>query len=82
LCPDCNGAHAGDVIHLVNKLPLKAVLPILGAMLYGASPLDLIPDLIPVLGLVDDAFVVPLLLLIGVIHLRNAKVKAKIPVRR
>lgn len=35
------------------------------ALVYGASPIDLIPDLIPVLGWLDDAAIVPLLLIVA-----------------
>ncbi|CAN5627914.1 hypothetical protein BH11ARM2_BH11ARM2_05490 [soil metagenome] len=41
---------------------LKTIVPLVGALLYGASPLDLIPDVIPLIGWIDDAFIVPLLL--------------------
>jgi uncharacterized membrane protein YkvA (DUF1232 family) len=34
-------------------------------LLYGVSPIDLIPDLIPLLGFVDDAAIVPLMLIIA-----------------
>ena len=34
--------------------PVGAQLAIVGALLYGASPLDLIPDVIPLLGELDD----------------------------
>jgi uncharacterized membrane protein YkvA (DUF1232 family) len=34
-------------------------------LLYGVSPIDLIPDLIPLLGLVDDAAIVPLMLILA-----------------
>ncbi len=33
-------------------------IPLLIALLYGASPIDLIPDLIPLLGWSDDAVVI------------------------
>ena len=49
-----------------NLTPVK-YLPAVGAWmvqaLYTASPIDLIPDIIPVLGLIDDFF--GLLLVIG-----------------
>ncbi len=44
------------------SFPLKAAL--LGVLAYVASPIDLIPDFIPVLGLVDD-----LLILIAAIEM-------------
>ncbi len=44
----------------VNKtyphLPWRTAVAILGGFLYLASPLDIIPDFLPVLGLLDDAF--------------------------
>ncbi len=36
---------------------LRAFFPLLVALFYGASPLDLIPDFIPILGLSDDVAV-------------------------
>ena len=36
---------------------LKAFLAVALAFFYGASPIDLIPDLIPLLGFTDDAVV-------------------------
>lgn len=38
-----------------------AIWPIVAALLYGVSPIDLIPDIIPLLGLADDAAVGTLL---------------------
>jgi uncharacterized membrane protein YkvA (DUF1232 family) len=38
-------------------VPLDSLLVIVGAVIYLVSPFDLIPDSIPVLGLVDDASV-------------------------
>lgn len=40
-------------------------MPLVGALLYGASPIDLIPDIVPLLGIVDDAVIVPTLLLLS-----------------
>lgn len=44
---------------------LKAIVPLTGALLYGVSPLDLIPDVLPLIGWADDAIIVPLLLLMA-----------------
>lgn len=41
-----------------RRIPWKALVTILGAVLYFVNPLDLVPDFIPVLGYVDDAAVV------------------------
>jgi uncharacterized membrane protein YkvA (DUF1232 family) len=38
-------------------VPLDSLLMVVGAVIYLVSPFDLIPDSIPVLGLVDDASV-------------------------
>lgn len=41
-----------------REVPWNTVASAIGALFYIANVLDLIPDLIPVLGLVDDAAVV------------------------
>jgi uncharacterized membrane protein YkvA (DUF1232 family) len=43
------------------------------ALFYGASPIDLIPDLIPLIGLVDDAFIIPAFLLLALMQHRKSK---------
>jgi uncharacterized membrane protein YkvA (DUF1232 family) len=43
------------------------------ALVYGASPIDLVPDLIPLLGLVDDALIVPLLLAVAFFQYRKSQ---------
>jgi uncharacterized membrane protein YkvA (DUF1232 family) len=43
------------------------------ALVYGASPIDLIPDLIPLLGFVDDAAVVPILLIVAFFQYKRAQ---------
>ena len=42
------------------RTPLAAKLVGLLVAAYALSPIDLIPDFIPVLGLVDDAVLIPL----------------------
>lgn len=37
-----------------QKRSVLAVVPIIVAMVYGASPIDLIPDVLPLIGWVDD----------------------------
>jgi len=53
-----------DIIKVVksSKTPLKAKLSIVVLLLYIVSPIDLIPDFIPVIGQLDDMVVVGLLI--------------------
>jgi len=53
-----------DIIKVVksSKTPLKAKLSIVVLLLYIISPIDLIPDFIPVIGQLDDMVVVGLLI--------------------
>lgn len=61
-----------------RKTPWAPLASILIAILYGASPIDLIPDLVPLLGLVDDALIVPLFLVLATVQFRrNRQVPAK-----
>lgn len=41
-----------------REIPFWSIAAIVAALLYVLSPIDLIPDLIPVFGYVDDALVV------------------------
>ncbi|SEF67530.1 uncharacterized membrane protein YkvA (DUF1232 family) [Marinobacterium mangrovicola] len=41
-----------------REIPWYSIAAIVAALLYVLTPIDLIPDVIPVIGLVDDAFVV------------------------
>ena len=45
-----------------EEIPWTSIAAIIGTLLYIFSPIDLIPDFIPVLGLVDDAAVLGLCL--------------------
>lgn len=48
------------------RTPLVARVVILCAVAYAVSPLDLIPDFIPVLGLLDDLIILPLLIALAI----------------
>ena len=54
-------SHPADVWRLLGSVP--RTLFALACVVYILSPLDLIPDAIPVVGLLDDLFVVAMLLL-------------------
>lgn len=45
-----------------RSLPWHSLTSVVAAVVYGVSPIDLIPDVIPLLGWLDDALVAPLLL--------------------
>ena len=51
-----------------TDVPLTTLVSIVGALIYVLSPIDLIPDFIPVLGYVDDVAVVLLVLKLGAGH--------------
>lgn len=40
-----------------KKIPVGTIAAIIGSLLYVLSPVDLIPDFIPVVGFLDDAAV-------------------------
>ena len=41
-----------------RTLPLKTIIAMIVAILYFASPIDVIPDFIPFVGYIDDLFVI------------------------
>jgi uncharacterized membrane protein YkvA (DUF1232 family) len=43
-----------------RQVPKGSIVAIIGALIYFLSPIDLIPDFIPVIGYVDDIFVLGL----------------------
>lgn len=71
----------GPVIRLVNNssvptrsaTPWGAIFSLFLGLLYGVSPIDLIPDLIPFLGLIDDAAIVPIMLILAFFQYMKAK---------
>jgi uncharacterized membrane protein YkvA (DUF1232 family) len=48
-----------------NDVPIYAKIVIIIALGYALSPIDLIPDFIPVLGYLDDIVIVPLLVILS-----------------
>lgn len=46
-----------------TEIPLASVITIIAALIYFVSPVDAIPDFIPVIGKVDDAVVIAIAVL-------------------
>ena len=54
-------------IHQEYKdVPVTSIVSAIAAILYVLSPIDLIPDIVPIVGYIDDAAVVLLVLKLGV----------------
>ena len=45
-----------------KEIPLTTIVSIVASLLYLISPIDLIPDFIPGVGLIDDVFVIGLVI--------------------
>lgn len=43
-----------------TEIPKRSIIAILGGLIYFLSPIDVVPDFVPVLGFVDDVFVLNL----------------------
>ena len=43
-----------------TEVPVGTIMAITGSLLYVLSPIDVIPDFLPVVGMLDDAAVVTL----------------------
>ena len=67
------GEYLSDIICLVSlvrsyikkeykDVPLGVVISIVSALIYIVSPIDLVPDAIPVIGFVDDLTVLAIVL--------------------
>ena len=54
------------VTHPGKSTPWGSIVSLVLAVLYGVSPIDVIPDIIPLLGWVDDATVGGLLVLLAI----------------
>ena len=58
--PDC--VTAARVLRRDPRVPRRAKVAVVVAMLWVLSPIDLIPEFLPVIGPLDDVIVVALLL--------------------
>ncbi|RYG15415.1 MAG: DUF1232 domain-containing protein [Chitinophagaceae bacterium] len=43
-----------------TEIPKRSIVAILGGIIYFLSPIDIVPDFVPVLGFIDDVFVLNL----------------------
>ncbi|MDR1148842.1 MAG: DUF1232 domain-containing protein [Spirochaetaceae bacterium] len=59
-----------SILYIAYKrkdVPMPAKIIGAAAIIYALSPLDLIPDFIPVLGYLDDLIILPLLIYLSII---------------
>ena len=43
-----------------TEIPKRSIVAILGGLIYFLSPIDVVPDFVPVLGFIDDVFILNL----------------------
>ncbi len=61
-----------------STVPWAGILNLVAAVVYGVSPIDLIPDFILLLGWVDDAIAVPLFIVLSILgFMRHRKMQKK-----
>jgi uncharacterized membrane protein YkvA (DUF1232 family) len=61
--------HNLSILYIACKrkdVPMLAKVIMVTAIIYALSPLDLIPDFIPLLGYLDDLIVLPLLIYLSI----------------
>lgn len=58
--------HALLLAYRDNRVPLKAKIVAALVVAYAVSPIDLIPDFIPILGYLDDLIILPLGIMLAV----------------
>ena len=64
-----------------KNVPIRTIASIVGSLAYFVSPIDMIPDFIPVLGLTDDAAILSLCFKLcrdDVLEYRNWKKKMQL----
>jgi uncharacterized membrane protein YkvA (DUF1232 family) len=57
-----NGLKKAEIMETFRRSPKGAAISLVLALLYGVSPIDLIPDVLFLVGWADDAVIVPVLL--------------------
>lgn len=58
-----------------EETPLSAKILLIAAIVYFLSPIDLIPDFIPVIGYLDDLIIVPFLIWLAFKRIEAARVE-------